>query len=408
MPSVAVIMRSSTLLLVAACLSSTLGCKILERFEGRSDERGTPEPKAAGQDPKSAAGGGKGCTPPSTVNDDFTVQADCKVDVKGNLLVRDGATLTIEEGATLAFDQGRYLQVDKGKLIVRGTEKKPVLLTSAASTKAAGDWVGILFEDGTIAGTELEWVTIEYAGADKSGGRGALTLRQRAPKRISVRHATLRDSELAGVGSDSDKGTFDAFEDNVLEHNKHAVRAPLDILGSMGKDNRFGDPIGTWGDVDEAVTLPSFGVPVIVERNITVGSRGAPAKLAIAPKTVMKFGGGRYLQVGTQNGGSLSAPGVVFTSASDAPQPGDWAGIFLERSATNVDLKGATVEYAGKGSGARGGITVRAKSADLAGLEASGMTFRNNVTAAVATQDKDCAPFAQGSSSIGAPLCRMN
>lgn len=401
-------MRAHSSFLLAACLTGSLGCSVLDRLKGGSPEGGAPEAKAGGQDTKAGGGGaGEGCTPPSTVKEDFTVSAGCSAEVKGNLLVREGATLIVEEGATLAFESGRYLLVDKGKLVVRGTETKPAVLTSSASSKAAGDWVGVFFEDGTVAGSSLEWAKIEYAGADKSGGKGALTLRQRSPKRVSLRHVTISDSETAAIGSDSDKATFEAFEGNVLERNKTSVRAPLEVLGSMGgAGNRFGDPLATWGDVAESLALPAFGAPVVVERNITVGARGTPPKLSIAPKTVMKFGGGRYLLVGSMGGGSLSAPGVVFTSASETPQPGDWAGIFLERNASNVDLKGATVEYAGKGSGARAGITVRAKASDLGGLQASGMTFRNNVEAAVATQDKDCAPFAQGSSSIGGPLCR--
>mgnify|MGYP005858329359 CR=1 FL=1 len=397
---------------LAVLLLALPGCKLLDRSKDKSDESAVTEPNAATPASKAAdkKGAGEGCALPANgrLDEDFTVKAGCSVEVKTHLFVRDGATLTIEEGATLAFEPGRYLQVDKGKLVAHGTEQKPVVLTSAASTKAAGDWVGIVFEDGTTAGTELEWVTLEYAGADKSGGKGALTMRQRSPQRVSVRHTTIRHSELAAVGSESEKATFGAFEDNTLDKNKLSVRAPLEVLGSIGKGNSFGDPLATWGDLDESVTLPQVTVPILVERNIDVGGRSSAPTLTIPAKTMMKFSGGRYLSVGSRSGGSLNAPGVVFTSANDSPQPGDWAGIILEKRATNVDLTGATVEYAGKGAGARAAITVRAKASDIGGLKASGMTFKGSAEAAVATQDKDCAPFAQGSTSAGAPLCRTN
>ena len=96
------------------------------------------------------------------------------VDLTGDVIVPTGATLTIAAGTTLRFaalsdDQGSgsntsraELIVDGGILAIDGTASQPVILTSNASTPAAGDWQGIRVLNG--GELSLRHAEIRYAG----------------------------------------------------------------------------------------------------------------------------------------------------------------------------------------------------------------------------------------------------
>ncbi len=83
-------------------------------------------------------------------------------------------TLTIEPGVKMKFGAGGALKVqhfttDKpstAAIRALGTAAKPIVLTSAAATPKAGDWMGVWF--GGIPGdtNTLDHVQIEYAGGD--------------------------------------------------------------------------------------------------------------------------------------------------------------------------------------------------------------------------------------------------
>lgn len=400
-----------------------VGCKLLDRDKaGNKDQAGsaavdgkpeiisknapaTPAPKE-----QAPAATEPGCVLPGDgiVKADFTISKGCTVTVNRQVRIRDDATLTIEAGATVVMEADRYLSVEKGRLLAKGTEKEPILFTSGAATKAPGDWVGILFEDGVSAGTVLEHVKVEYAGSPRSGGKGALRIRsQRSAGRIAISNVTIERSEQAAVWSDSDNAGFAKFENNHLKNNKWSVNVPASVLGSIGGGNTFVDPLVTWGRVEETVAWPAVDAPIIVERNVIVGGRTSAAVLTIQPKTRVQVAGGRYFSIGDNSGGSLTARDVTFTSANATAQPGDWAGIILRTRATNVDLSGATIEFAGKGSGAKAGLTLQAPATKLPGLKAAGVTFRQNVGAGVSTVDGDCAAFASAKSEP-APACKKN
>lgn len=411
-------MRSTPVLFAVAVLVASgplLGCKILEQLKKRGEESTTGDgPGVTATTTSRSADKNappmEGCALPDNgrIDADVTLKKGCKIAVKRFLQVVNDATLTIEPGVTLEMDAERYLLVDKGKLIAKGTADAPIVFTSAASTKAPGDWVGIIFDDDVSAGTELDHVRIEYAGTNRSGGKGAITLRsQRSSGRISITNTVIENSEQAALWSDSEKGKFAKFENNRMQKNKWSVSVPAEVLGSIGAGNVFTDPLSTFGTVDENATWPAVDAPIFVERDITIAGAASAPTLTIAPKTIVKIAGGKAIFVGTRSGGTLVARDVTFTSANATPQPGDWSGIHLYPRATNVDLSGSTVEYAGKGSGARGAVTVRAKSSELAGLKAERMVFRHNVGAAVSTNDGACAPFASATSE-GVPLCAKN
>lgn len=92
------------------------------------------------------------------------------------------ATLTIEPGVELRFlaggsEKGQLLVraqsiggkwQAQGTLIANGTADKPILLTSAAETKAPGDWQGLYFEHVADPRDSVQFARISYAGGEST------------------------------------------------------------------------------------------------------------------------------------------------------------------------------------------------------------------------------------------------
>lgn len=398
--------------LVAITLAT--GCGLLKK--DKKDDTGTTETNSGGN----SGNGGSGATatdkpqstagcalPEGEIKGHVTLKKGCTVKVTEHIIINENGSLTIEPGVKMVMSQGRYVQVIEGKLVAKGTEKEPITFTSANSTQAPGDWASIFLQDKTSAGTEFEHVKFEYGGGAVSDGHAVIDIRdQKSSGRVSIVNCTFENNDQAGIINDNQKGGFARFSGNKFKKNKYAMVAHSRVLGTVGAGNTFSDPLVTHGDIDEDTAWPAFGVPVIVDDSIHVtGEKSAP-KLTIAPLSTLKFAGGKYLAVGNGNGGSLVAENVTFTSFNATPHAGDWAGIFLYKRASQIVLKGATVEYAGEGSEAQGAITVYESNAkDLKGLSAANMIFKNSAHAAISSEDHDCSAFT-GAKSDGAPVCK--
>jgi hypothetical protein len=82
--------------------------------------------------------------------------------------------LTIEAGVTMKFkknqaagliiDKGSMARAANGTLVAVGTSAKPIVLTSAAASPAAGDWLGVSFGNNPVAGNQMAYVEVRYAG----------------------------------------------------------------------------------------------------------------------------------------------------------------------------------------------------------------------------------------------------
>jgi len=123
--------------------------------------------------------------PSEDVFADLTINANIPIHITSDVNVEDTSashlpvTLTVLPGAELRFDPvahagdegirmvfggtGNPGSNPVGQLIAVGTPAAPILFTSAAATKAPGDWAAVvLLEAGA---SQLDYVTIEYAGA---------------------------------------------------------------------------------------------------------------------------------------------------------------------------------------------------------------------------------------------------
>jgi len=405
----------STSASVALVLAALLACKG-KKDEGSSSTTTTSAEPGSGNaatpagEPPPGDKPGKGCVLPEAIHADFTVTKGCTTKLANGLYIFDEATLTIEEGAKILANTDSFIWVDKGKIVVKGTAAAPVTFTSANTTKAPGDWVGIGFREGVMAGTSIEHAIIEYAGSKNNGGEAAIKLESmRQGKRISISDTNITQSGQWGIQTD-DNGTFAKFENNQLTGNKKgSMNVTAEVLGSIGKGNKFVDPIHVRDSrIDETTTWPPFDVPVVIDGNIRVASESSVPILTIADKTTVKMGNGSYFAIADSGSGALVAKNVTFTSASPSPAEGDWTGILLYRKSNGSDIEGCTFEYGGSTANAGQGVItfwdIPAKEAKSVKLENN--TFKNISTGAIHSPDGDCAGFAKSNKVEGTdPIC---
>jgi len=87
----------------------------------------------------------------SAITTDLTLDVNRNYVLNGQVFVKNNATLTIPAGITIsvikndaADNKGSLIITQGSKLLVNGTIDKPVVFTSAAASKAPGDWGAII------------------------------------------------------------------------------------------------------------------------------------------------------------------------------------------------------------------------------------------------------------------------
>ena len=152
--------------------------------------------------------------------------------------VRGSSTvLTINAGAEVRFADGASLAVENGGTIdAAGTLDNPVLFTSAAAAKSAGDWAFIGGDNGRIS---LRCATVEYGGGSSGAiyGYGA---------RIALDRVTVQDSAGGALA-----GTYVYATNTVLRTSASGV-ASANWNGDIRLVNCVVDACGTALDNDRA------------------------------------------------------------------------------------------------------------------------------------------------------------
>lgn len=376
--------------ITAGLLLPSLGCTLDSRTPGEAETdvgavepgQGTAGADAQGEEASAAAahgGSGNGTSGertgmpalvpagdcgdaellPGQINEDLTVEQGCARIQRTEVFA--GATLTILPGTTVLMESGALLNVlgDLGaKLVAKGTAEQPILFTSASDEPLPGDWQCVRIGEGS-SDSELEHVVFEYGGAAcaATGAGHATILDIEAPLR-AIRDVAVTDSSNYGVRLHW-SGAVRDFSNNRFARNAQAsIQVTAPHLFALGAGNRFDDE----DDFIEVLDSGSIG------SNGTLRKQSVPYRvqnLNIQPGfDVTVEAGVRFEMSGTIDAfnanfnieGTEAEP-VVFTSAQDIPQPGDWGCLLYSYSTITPRINYAIFEYAGSGRGCLGSST---------------------------------------------------
>lgn len=120
-----------------------------------------------------------------TYTENLTLDAVNTYLLNGSLIMASGTTLTIPAGMTIkaeATGANVYIAISQGaKIIANGTANEPIVLTSAASNPAAGDWGGLIVLgkapiNSVVAGgtSTSEIASLPYGGSDANDDSGSI------------------------------------------------------------------------------------------------------------------------------------------------------------------------------------------------------------------------------------------
>lgn len=289
--------------------------------------------------------------------------------VDGTVYVTDNQVLTILPGTKIKFTKGSEFDIgngDYGTIIAVGTAKDPIIFTSDATVKNAGDWNGFWLYDGANA-CVFEYCTFEYGGG-YSEDQGVMNLRSTEASftNCTFTHSGGYGIELRGCG-------FTAFENNTITNcANYEMKIDADQVHTIGAVNTYDNgAISVAGaDLDKTGTFiwKNIGIPYIVTGNINVGSTQGTT-LSFEPGTVVKFGSGVELDFGySDDFGSIKAVGtealpITFTSAAAYPTKGDWDGFwFYGNTMPGTIFDNCEISYGGGYSEDSGNINIKSET----------------------------------------------
>lgn len=174
------------------------------------------------------------------ISSDRTLSADTIYTLRGAVYVRPGATLTIEAGTRIEADASEtadvaFLAVERGaRLNAIGRADAPIIFTSNAATKAAGQWGGIVICGNALtnkgANAQAEVTGLTYGGDNPADNSGTLS-------HIIVEYSGAlinSESEFNGI-------TFYAVGSGTTVNNIHVYQVSDDGIewfgGSVNGEN---------------------------------------------------------------------------------------------------------------------------------------------------------------------------
>lgn len=179
-------MKTKLILGMAAVLATALSC-----MTDDTPDIVITDNSVTNNTTNNSANGGNGSTSQTvylsgTYTENLALDTTDTYKLNGSLIMASGTTLTIPAGTTikaLASGADVYIAISQGaKIMAEGTAEKPIVLTSDASSPAAGDWGGLILlgkapinsVSGTATSTS-EIASLPYGGNDATDDSGVIT-----------------------------------------------------------------------------------------------------------------------------------------------------------------------------------------------------------------------------------------
>ena len=159
-----------------------------------------------------------------TYTENLTLDPINTYKINGSLIMDSGTTLTIPAGMTinaLATGANVYIAISQGaKIIANGTANEPIVLTSNASSPAAGDWGGLillgkaLINSVTGAATSTSEIgSLPFGGTDAADDSGSISyLRVEYSGGAADGQSENNGFSFYGVGSGTFVSHVESFE----------------------------------------------------------------------------------------------------------------------------------------------------------------------------------------------------
>jgi hypothetical protein len=282
--------------------------------------------------------------------------------VDGDVMFRYGAWLTAEPGCVIRFDypcQLYFGRDGRSGLKAIGRADAGILFTSNRVSSAPGDWSGLMFGDSTLAGTRLNYCTVEYGGYIGSYGAAIRVFGKGSVEEIS--NCTIRQSGMFGVYC-MDSSSIGTFRENVVTANLgYALHIGPQLAELLDADNVLtgNDSVGVelTGRLSTNSTWPNLGVPYVILNSVLVADSTNRPVLTIEPGTEIKFKRWGCLESGRSSPiipGRVVADGsagrVRFTSAAGTPAPGDYTGVYVnDEPGAESEFRNCDFEYGSVG-----------------------------------------------------------
>ncbi len=274
----------------------------------------------------------------------------------------NGGVLTLTAGTQVVAAPHAKLEVGgagPGSILVLGTVEQPVQMTSQSGTvsdtgPASGGWPGLYlheFAGGAVA--ELHHLLLSEAG-ESDGIHRAAGLFVEAPG-VVVEEVHVTSSEGYGFALAAD-GSFGETSQG-LHVSDSAVSAFAEVwaTGSIPDGDLTGNAVDAidlpGGQVKASATWQAQDVAYRLMNDTYVdGTDQSPAVLTLGTGTVLRFGDGRGLYVGTTGPASLVAVGTEESPIQllgDRRQPGSWAGVGIKSQDQGSRLEHFELAYGG-------------------------------------------------------------
>lgn len=265
--------------------------------------------------------------------------------IEGHVEVAPCARIEMSDGARISVRNG-------GSLAMLGEPGSPIVVTSAKSTPAAGDWDRIELQDSAVGPENVfTHVIVEYGGGSYYG-----MIYVPGGASLSMSDSMVRGSAGFGMVVSGD-GELRDFVGNTLTGNASgALSIAPNHAGDLGE--------GTYApNDDEGIVLDGPGVasdqlwlahdaPYVAPSGFTVSTGSGSAHLTVQAGAEIRMGDGADIRV-QQNGGltlagTAEAP-IAVRSAKSAGSAGDWDEIRIESDSVDSlnDFDHVIIEHGG-------------------------------------------------------------
>gem|GEM_PF-3357117 len=263
--------------------------------------------------------------------------------ISGQAVLPQGQTLTAPAGTIIKFAPAASLTV-QGALIANGAAGTPVTFTSLQDNSIGGDTGDLGLNSYGFPG---QYVGLIFQNADPSALISSSTLRFGQSVQVAAGTATFVSSTISNMSAAPFQLTPGA---NLAGSGNQSLNNPINGVDILA------------GGTEQNWTLSSFGFPYVIRSGLV-----SPSGITtLAAGTIVKLYGAGTISSGGElvtSSGQLITQGtpanpVVFTSLNDnsfggatvastatiAPQPGDWSGIDL---GVNSSLTNTIIRYGG-------------------------------------------------------------